>query len=63
MTLNPDHSVYMYVYCVYVWRWGGGGGGGGGREWRWREEHMVLDIILDEKHLPQLLSVYQIEIV
>ena len=38
--------------CVCVG--GGGGGGGGGKE------DMVLGIILDEEHLPLLLSVYQI---
>ena len=39
--------------CVCV----GGGGGGGGMGWRGvgdreRKEDMVLEIILDEKHLP-----------
>ena len=35
--------------------WGEGGGeGGAGAEWGggWREDHIVLDIILDEEHLP-----------
>ena len=35
---------------------GGGGGGAGGRGVAWeglaREGHIVLDIILDEEHLP-----------
>ena len=38
--------------CVVGWEGGRGGGGGMGAKRGWRQEDMVLDIILDEEHLP-----------
>ena len=45
----------MHNHCQIGWGGGGGGGvegGGGVSRDGGREEDMVLDIILDEEHLP-----------